>query len=123
MPYEIKTDKDVVQVSRMIQDKFMCPILRISNHDGWGLELLRDFLYSLPTSEKKWGSHSKERSEYHVHSLNIAKDFLLNGQIILSGLLFKGSIELGQQMQLGPDKNGKFVPVKITDILCMKVDV
>jgi GTPase len=46
-----------------------------------------------------------------------------DGELILSGMMLKGSISLRQQLMLGPDNDGRFRKIDIKGIHCKRIPV
>mmetsp|Transcript_3072 Transcript_3072/g.2931 ORF Transcript_3072/g.2931 Transcript_3072/m.2931 type:complete len:283 (+) Transcript_3072:759-1607(+) len=118
IPLTIENEEDVALCSRMTQED-ICPMFQISNRTGEGLDFFRYFLNLLPINpSNQWGANSKECSEFQI-----METFNKEGELILHGMVMKGSISLRQQLLLGPGSDGNFRKVEIKGIHCKKIPV
>jgi GTPase len=114
VPLVIKNLDDVITAGANQLTENVVPIFCVSSVSGEGLELLLKFLHVLPPGIS---ATEKERLEQESPEFQIDENFKAGdvGQII-GGLLTKGVITEGMQMQIGPHKNGTFQNVMIKSI-------
>ncbi len=110
----IKSGEDITIATKGFEDHLI-PILFISNTTGQGIDLFKQLLHSLPP-HRDWQAMVKDKAEFHITDTDITKD----EPPVLWGVVYRGTIKLKQRMQLGPDKNGKFMQVEIQSIRCLK---
>ncbi|KAK9696231.1 Elongation factor Tu GTP binding domain [Popillia japonica] len=114
VPLLVKNLDDVITAGANQLKENVVPIFCVSSVNGEGLDLLLKFLHVLPpgVSAKECNRLEEESPEFQVDENFRAGDV---GQV-LGGLLVKGMISEGSQMQIGPLKDGTFKPVTIKSI-------
>ncbi|XP_060537434.1 GTP-binding protein 2 isoform X2 [Cylas formicarius] len=114
VPLIIKNLDDVITAGANQLTENIVPIFCVSSVSGDGLELLLKFLHVLPPGSS---SKEKERLEQELPEFHIDENFRAGavGQVF-GGLLTKGVIIEGAQMQIGPMKNGSFQSVVVKSI-------
>ncbi|KRT83365.1 hypothetical protein AMK59_4740 [Oryctes borbonicus] len=114
VPLFVKNIDDVITAGANQLKGNVVPIFCVSSVTGEGLDLLLKFLHVLPpgVSAKECDRLEQESPEFQVDENFRAGDV---GQV-LGGLLVKGVVSEGSQMQIGPLKNGTFKPVTIKSI-------
>ncbi|GMH38330.1 hypothetical protein BSKO_06214 [Bryopsis sp. KO-2023] len=109
------------------------PIFPVSNFTGSGLHLLHAFLRGLqPMPIQRADSFSQSLSDEGSTELesdglsHFAVDHTFELEsvgMVVSGTAVDGSITIGQELNLGPDNDGKFTPVLIESIQRCQVPV
>ncbi|XP_022900782.1 GTP-binding protein 2 [Onthophagus taurus] len=114
VPLVIQNLDDVITAGANQLTQNIVPIFCVSSVTGEGLDLLLKFLHVLPPGVS---NNERERLEQQTPEFQIDENFRVSdvGQV-LGGLLVKGTLNEGTPMQLGPLKNGNFVPVNIKSI-------
>lgn len=106
----------------------LVPIFQLSSVTGESLDVLRYFLYLLP-STKDWGALLKEPVEFFLGNdiflllifpasfhwlFHLDNTFSITGVgTVVSGTLMRGLVKVNQNLLIGPDEFGKFQPVQI----------
>lgn len=106
IPFSIKNERDL----KVIIDKMdvVIPVIRTSARSFSGYELLYKLLFNLPKRKKELG---------RPFLMYVDKVYNVEGVgTVVSGTIKQGKIEVGKQLLVGPDKNGKFRRVKVKSI-------
>lgn len=115
-PTAIRTECDVVDYCKQSAPPRVVPIFQCSNVTGEGLDLLRMFLNLLP---KKTLWDCAKPAEFYID-----ETFFVTGVgTVAAGTLLAGQVQVGEQLQLGPDGNGRFEKVTIKTIQCKRTNV
>lgn len=97
---------------------FCVPCISVSCKVGTGIDLLRKFMFLIPPSIAR--TQMTENIKVHEGiSTKIVVDskYLSKAHgIIIGGTVLQGSVKVGDQIMLGPDKGGAFAEVKINGI-------
>jgi len=89
----------------------LCPIFLVSSVDGRGLKALKVFLHLLP-KQKDWTKEIDQPCEFSIDDY-----FTVEGVgTVVTGMMLKGSISMGDQRLLGPDSNGNYSLVTVKSI-------
>lgn len=114
VPLVVQNLDDVITAGTNQLTQNIVPIFCVSSVTGEGLDLLLKFLHVLPPGVS---NKEKERLEQEIPEFQIDENCRAGdkGQI-LGGLLTRGVITEGAKMQIGPDKNGLFMPVTVKSI-------
>lgn len=88
----------------------LVPVLDISCVTGEGMALLKKVLYRLKPNRKY---NPEEQVEYYLENIYDKVDGV---GLVVSGLLTSGTVTKGQQLTIGPDTNGQYIPIKIKGI-------
>ena len=116
-PIKIKTNEEATEAIEHLKSRVI-PIFQVSNVTGEGLEQLETFLVNCK-SRKDFHKYNKKPVQFQVH-----ERYLVTGVgLVVGGMLFSGSISIGQKLNLGPDRNGNFRKVKIRSIHRNRVSV
>ena len=135
-PLVVNNKEDIVNFANNINECIM-PMFLISNKSGFGLDLLNNFLSILPTvdntSNDIGNSSSMDnenddeyfKAEFHFLEI-INKDN--KGNIIIEGIVTKGTIYKGEEYKCGPldnnnNSNKKYTLCKVVNIHCKKMEV
>ncbi len=106
IPFSIKDDRDL----KVVIDKIdvVIPIIRTSARNFLAYDLLYKLLFNLPKRKKEVDK---------PFLMYIDKVYNVEGVgTVISGTIKQGKIEVGKQLLIGPDKNGKFKKVKVKSI-------
>lgn len=91
----------------------LVPVIDISCVTGEGLDLLKTMLYRLKQNNDY---NSSEKVEVYLDTIY---ERVSGVGLVVSGIMTSGTVEKGQQLNMGPDINGKYEPIKIK---CIHVD-
>jgi GTPase len=117
IPYDIKTDEDILLCAKNIHSLSTVPMFYISNVTGEGIPLLRNFL-------NFYGKRPKS-SEQLVNKVEMHVDqtFQVAGVgTVLGGQLVQGKIRIGDKLIVGPNNN-VYTTVQVRSIQCKRVPV
>ena len=103
-------DKPQTITKGQITTSNLVPIIDVSCVTGEGLDLLKKVIHRLKPNSKY---NPQEQVEFYLETIF---DKVHGVGLVISGLLTSGTVEQGQQLNIGPDINGKYVPVKIKSI-------
>lgn len=118
-PVFIHTQDQMVDCAlRMNTPDRICPIFQVSNVTGQSMGLLRSFLNLLPMAP---GSKFRVDAplEYQISDV-FSVPFV---GTVVSGVLVSGRVKTGDQIILGPDSLGNFIPTAIRSIQRKRVNV
>eukprot|EP00834_Sanchytrium_tribonematis_P003747 NODE_156_length_15158_cov_0.791553.p4 type:complete len:432 gc:universal NODE_156_length_15158_cov_0.791553:4454-3159(-) len=116
MPIFIRTKEDVIKVAMNLSGERICPVFMVSNVTGDGIELLRLFLNVLPSRQQFSNGESVE--------YEITESFSVPGVgCVVSGQILSGVIKIGDNLLLGPDKNGQFFNTQVKGIHRKRVPI
>ncbi|KAG2174047.1 hypothetical protein INT44_000161 [Umbelopsis vinacea] len=116
IPMFIKTNEDVVVTAANFVSERLCPIFQISNVTGEGLSLVRNFLNILPSQAKYDSSLPFEYQITDTFSVPFVGT-------VVSGVVISGVAHIGDNLLLGPDSLGHFIPTAIKGIQRKRVNV
>ncbi len=113
-PQNVKVEDDVAAMAKLVHGGSICPIFCVSNVTGEGIGKFKQFL-----------GHTSSRA--HANPLfktpSDPAEFIIDGiyavqgvGVVVAGTMLAGTISLNQEVLLGPDPNGEFVPVSIRSI-------
>uniref|UniRef100_A0AC34FGV8 Tr-type G domain-containing protein n=1 Tax=Panagrolaimus sp. ES5 TaxID=591445 RepID=A0AC34FGV8_9BILA len=115
-PVVIKNMDDVVHAARNFAGGTLCPIFQVSNVSGTNLNLLSAFLNLIPLHR---GNAENDPAEFQIDEI-----FSVEGVgTVVSGTCTGGRITVGDNLLIGPDALGQFVPVPIKSIHRKRVAV
>mmetsp|Transcript_4704 Transcript_4704/g.6973 ORF Transcript_4704/g.6973 Transcript_4704/m.6973 type:complete len:601 (+) Transcript_4704:122-1924(+) len=112
-PTYVDTYDDVMSVAKALNNRErLCPIFEVSSVTNRNMDLIRQLLNVLPCY-RDWSEVKNEPFE-----CTIDKVFNLDEVhgLVVSGLVRKGHIFLGDTVQLGPSKKGAFYKVVVQSI-------
>ena len=116
LPLHIKTNEDIILVSKNIYSNSITPIFQTSNVTGEGLDKLRLFLNIIVERPK-----TSEESNVLYFVDNI---FNVKGVgVVLGGHLLSGQIRVYDTIFIGPTDEGKYEPLIVKSIHSKKVNV
>lgn len=126
IPYVVNDMEDAIRASSVIVQKSenkkatltkVIPIFRISNVTGQGLDELRRFLFCLPN----YIDYDTEGPvKFFVHDIF---QKVRGVGLVVSGILESGTVRVGDTKYIGPNSEGKFVPVIIKSIQVNRQDL
>jgi elongation factor 1-alpha len=115
----IKNDEDIALFSPMEEKDFLLAFL-VSNltWDG-GLTLFKNFLAVLPQHR------NKEEIDINLENMefDVLEVYNKEKMTILWGIVSSGKMIINSGYYLGPDSNGNFKVVEVTDIHCKSINV
>lgn len=115
-PTLIKSADEVVEYCKQEAAVRLVPIFQCSNVTGEGLEHLRLFLNLLPP-RAHWDNDKP--AEFYID-----ENFFVTGVgTVAAGTMMAGSVQVNDQMWLGPDGNGRFEKVTIKTIQSKRTSV
>lgn len=112
-PFIIKTKDDIVNIINNIKNDNIIPIIQISNVSGYNLDLLKKLLNYLPI-RNDYAENINKSVEYSVDNTYS----VLGHSTIVSGLLKSGTVNLNDQLFIGPFFDGSYRQVKVRSIHC-----
>lgn len=122
VPVLVKSKEEALRASRQLRQARLCPVFQVSNVTGAGLDLLRLFLNVLPVSSGL-ASSPKAACEGPAE-FEIVETFAVPGVgTVVSGNMVSGRLVLGQQVHLGPDSLGTWIPTQLKGIHRKRVPV
>lgn len=114
VPFVVQSDDDVLTAGSNFSSEKVVPIFCVSNVTGTALNLLTEFLYVLSPGIS---NAEKERLEQEAGEFQVDEIFRVAGVgNVLGGLLVKGVLTEKMRMQLGPLRDGSFMPVVVRSI-------
>ena len=115
VPVLVKGAEEALQASRQLRLSRLCPVFQVSNVTGSGLDLLRLFLSILPLSP---GLAASPRAALEGPAeFEIVETFAVPGVgTVVSGNMVSGRLGMGQQIYLGPDSLGAWIPTQVKGI-------
>lgn len=117
IPYDVKSEEDVLLCTKNIHSMSTVPIFQISNVTGEGIPMLRNFI-NLHTKRPKSIDQNINKVEMHVD-----QTFQVQGVgTVVGGQLVQGKIKLGDKLIIGPNNN-VYTTVQIRSIHCKRVSV
>jgi elongation factor 1-alpha len=93
------------------------PFINLSNITGDGLDILKTLLFNLPQNKKY---DSSEETKFYIDRLY---QNVKGSGLIISGILRTGSLEIGQEVSIGPDSNGEYFSTKIKSLRVDRLNV
>ena len=114
LPFNIKTDDDILTSIKNIYTESITPIFYVSNTTGEGIDNLKYFFNVI--NKKNPTKLNNESVEFHIdHTFSVS-----GFGTVLGGHLISGSIKVGDKLLLGPN-NGEYENVVIRSIYCKKI--
>ncbi|KAH8369949.1 hypothetical protein KR093_001537, partial [Drosophila rubida] len=116
VPVVVRSQDDVVLSATNFVSERLCPIFQVSNVNGDNLELLKMFLNLLSTR--------MAGSEHLPAEFQIDDVYSVPGVgTVVSGTCLQGTIKLNDNLMLGPNAVGSFVPITIKSIHRKRMNV
>lgn len=148
VPFPVKDAAAVNVAAESIFSNRITPVFSLSAVTGLGVELLRSFLskirrspmryreldadpdvkyYNMPRVHFPIDSVYEVKSDLLIPSL-LCNKFILNAQVkgvgsIIGGTLLRGAISVNDNLYLGPDRTGLFIPVTVKSIECRRTPI
>lgn len=111
----MRTREDVINLHDKIVSNRIVPIFLVSSVSGKNIDLLTLFLNLVqPTIIFDPNKYVR---------MNIADTYMTKAGLVVGGHLIQGTIKIGDTLELGPDKLGKFTNIKVRDIHIKRVPV
>lgn len=118
IPFRIKSHNDVLTVIKNIKSNSIVPIFQISNVTNDYLDLLKLFLNLVPI-RNNYSQFVNKPIEMLIDS-----HFQITGfGTVVSGLIKSGTININDNVYLGPLMNGEFIKTKVKSIHVKHKDV
>lgn len=109
---------DVFDFQKQQSPGRVVPIFQCSNVTGEGLDLLRGFLNLLP-ARSGWEEHVNSPIEFYID-----ETFFVTGVgTVVAGTMMAGTCTVNTTLLLGPDGNGKYIPVVVKTIQSKRTNV
>lgn len=116
IPVFIRNREECINTATQFVSQRICPIFQVSNVTGENLDLVRTFLNILPHH----GRYDADASfEFHVND-TFSVPFV---GTVVSGIVKSGVIHAGDNVLIGPDGLGNFMPTSIRSIQRKRIDV
>lgn len=117
-PVFVETMDQVVDCALRLGTERICPIFQVSNVTGHNLHLLRAFLNILPQSA------TTRYNPGDPFELQISDVFSVPfvGTVV-SGVITGGVVKVGDNLLIGPDSLGQFIPTAVRSIQRKRVNV
>ncbi|KAK3944331.1 putative GTP-binding protein [Diplogelasinospora grovesii] len=116
IPIFIKNHEDCISTATQFVSQRICPIFQVSNVTGENLDLVRSFLNILPHH----GRYDVDAPfEFHVNDTFSVPHV----GTVVSGIVKSGVIHAGDEVQIGPDSNGRFIQTSIRSIERKRIGV
>jgi len=117
IPYDVKTDDDVLVCTKNIHSLTTVPFFYVSNVTGEGIPILRNFL-NLYSKRPKNSEQNLNKVELHID-----QTFQVTGVgTVVGGQLVQGKIRLGDKLIVGPNNN-VYSTVQVRSIHCKRVSM
>jgi len=118
LPTIIKNEDDMVTCVKHMSNDRIVPIFQISNVTGENLSLLRKFLNLVP-ARIQWTLLRTQEPEVLIDQTY----FVTGVGTVVCGTVIQGQVAPNDTLLVGPDGNGKFVPVVIKSVHAKRVPV
>ncbi|KAF8844664.1 P-loop containing nucleoside triphosphate hydrolase protein [Paxillus ammoniavirescens] len=119
-PVFVNSAEIAVELSQTFALRRLCPIFRISNVTGEGLDHLRMFLNLLPPSD---GDHETFSIDQPLEYSVIEVWSVPYVGTVVNGILNSGKVRTGDPILFGPDSNGHFQQTVIRSMQRKRADV
>ena len=116
IPIFIKNREDTINTATQFVSQRICPVFQVSNVTGQCLDLVRMFLNILPHH-----GHYDAAAPFEFH-VNDTFSVPFVGTVV-SGVVKSGAIHAGDQVLIGPDSLGNFMPTHIRTIERKRIPV
>ncbi|KAL1715862.1 P-loop containing nucleoside triphosphate hydrolase protein [Schizophyllum commune] len=119
-PVFVESIETAVELASTYARNRLCPIFRLSNVDGRGLDYVRTFLNLLPSSEADVDKFAVDQPlEF---SITEVWSVPYVGTVV-NGIINSGRIQAGDQIMFGPDSNGNFANTVVKSMQRKRADV
>lgn len=115
----VRNKTDSVRAAKSVADgEAVVPLFQVSSVTGDGIDLVRHFM-NLLKPRVRWSANVDRPSEVVIDETY----FVTGVGTVVGGTVLAGVVKNNATMMLGPDGNGKFVPVLVKSIHCKRVPV
>jgi GTPase len=119
-PVFVNSMEVAIESSQTFAQCKLCPIFRVSNVTGEGLDYFRTFLNLLPSSEADTETFTVDQPlEYSVTDVWSVPYV----GTVVNGILNSGSVKTGDSVLFGPDSNGHFQSTLVRSMQRKRADV
>ncbi|KAL1746557.1 P-loop containing nucleoside triphosphate hydrolase protein [Schizophyllum fasciatum] len=119
-PVFVDSVETAVELASTYARNRLCPIFRLSNVDGRGLDYVRTFLNLLPSSEADVDKFAVDQPlEF---SITEVWSVPYVGTVV-NGIINSGRIQVGEQIMFGPDSNGNYANTVVKSMQRKRADV
>lgn len=119
-PVFVNSMEVAIESSQTFAQYKLCPIFRVSNVTGEGLDYFRTFLNLLPSSEADTETFTVDQPlEYSVTDVWSVPYV----GTVVNGILNSGSVKTGDSVLFGPDSNGHFQSTLVRSMQRKRADV
>ncbi|WP_449461573.1 GTP-binding protein [Tardisphaera miroshnichenkoae] len=116
IPFLVKTKGDVVIAAKNMPYGRVVPMFMVSNVDGRGIDLIKEFLELIPP-RIKW----VERDNYPFMAYIDEKFNVTGVGLVVSGLVEQGKVKSETLLEIGPFADGSFRKVRVKSIQTNRV--
>lgn len=116
IPIFIRNREECINTATQFVSQRICPIFQVSNVTGENLDLVRTFLNILPHHGRYDAGADFEFSVNDTFSVPFVGT-------VVSGIIKSGVIHAGDNVWIGPDSNGNFMPTNVRTIQRKRLDV
>merc|ERR1711953_594124 len=103
-PVLVKSQDDVILSATKFVSERLCPIFQVSNVTGENLDLLKNFMNLLSSRQPNTDEHPSEFQIDDIYSVP-------GVGTVVAGTMLRGTVNLNDNLLLGPDSLGEFVNV------------
>ncbi|KAF8135691.1 P-loop containing nucleoside triphosphate hydrolase protein [Boletus edulis] len=119
-PVFVDSTEVAVELTGHFANRKLCPIFRISNVTGDGLDYLRTFLNLLPPSDTNREIFAIDQPlEYSVTEVWSVPYV----GTVVNGIMYSGRVKTGDSILFGPDSNGHFQQTVVRSMQRKRADV
>ena len=119
VPLRIKSHDDVLTAATCVSEAKVVPVFSVSSVTGFGLDHLYTFFNVLPP---RLSPRDRELLIQMEPEFQVDETFHVPSVgSVVGGLLVSGSVRSGEVMSVGPFRDGKFLPFKISSVHRHKV--
>lgn len=118
-PVFLESREQMIDAALQLPVERICPVFQVSNVTGQHLDLLRDFLNILPSSQARFAPLQSGPVEMPISDI-FSVPFV---GTVVSGVLTSGVVNTGDPLLLGPDGLGQFMPTWVRSIQRKRVNV
>lgn len=118
IPYQIKTEDDVINAAKNITCENIVPMFFVSNVTGENLDKFKKWLHLIPV-RSDYSKTINQPIEFIIDS-----NYLVNGVgVVVGGFLKAGKLNVGDKVLLGPNSLGEYQQTQIRSIHVKRVNV
>lgn len=116
----VESMETAIELSQLFGKNKLCPVFRLSNVTGEGLDYLRTFLNLLPS--KDYSNAASTAEQPLEYSITEVWSVPYVGTVV-NGIVNSGRVKTGDAVLFGPDANGHFQSAVIRSMQRKRVDV